>query len=120
MSSLQCKYNKYNYSIKATTSYKDDEVTKIILVYTNNAYDDEEIDQETILKQEGINKEIEHFSELIDAEYSNEGFTTKITLTDQTYKANEDDAELAKRFDSLTKTKKYYEDLEYTCTEISN
>ena len=114
-SELVCKFNKYNYSIKATTTYDKGEANKVELIYTNNAYEENEnVDDNVIEKQNKINDEIEKFNELIDVEFSSEGFTTKITIPKKALDSN-DDKDLTSRFGDIDSVKKYYEDLEYSC-----
>ena len=114
---LVCKYNKYNYSIKATTTYEKGEATKVELIYTNNAYEgNDNVDDKVLAKQKAIDAEIEKFKGLIGAEYSSEGFTTKITIPREALDSNED-KDLPSRFADVDSVKKYYEDLEYNCKE---
>ena len=101
---LVCEQKKSDYSIKITSKIKNDEVSNIKILVTDNS--------SNMNSTKGI---IQYYSSMIGSKYSSIDNETTIELTDETKAQCSNLENIKKMFSNYNTAKKYYESDGYTC-----
>ena len=101
---LVCEQKKSDYSIKITSKIKNDEVSNIKILVTDNS--------SNMNSTKGI---IQYYSSMIGSKYSSTDNETTIELTDETKAQCSNLENIKEMFSNYNTAKKYYESDGYTC-----
>lgn len=101
---LVCEQKKSDYSIKITSKIKNDEVSNIKILVTDNS--------SNMNSTKGI---IQYYSSMIGSKYSSIDNETTIELTDETKAQYSNLENIKEMFSNYNTAKKYYESDGYTC-----
>lgn len=103
-----------NFNIKITTKYKDSKVNKIDLVFENNSKYHNEYNEGVVVSSES-RVLLKYYASLIGSYYWIVDNKSYVTLSEETKTSYPKDDIITHMFSSYEKTKKYYENNDYTC-----